>query len=117
MKYLYLLIIPALVFGQASVDRMTPTTDSHFSENIEIAEGCVLAIKGTSVNFEEDWMKVAPEGITVISSEGRSISFEKLQAPFWAEISSYYKGKCSYITSLRVLKQYKYDDEGGVISY
>ena len=120
IKYIFI-ILPVFLFAQRTDktpiagDVKTIVVDDNYDWSVEAEQGCVLAINGDSINFEEQWMHFAPEGTAFISKENTTLSFESLEPPFWAEVSFCAKGSRIYVKSLRFLKQFEYDAEGYII--
>ncbi len=112
MKYLWLLISLSLVFAQE-------TSKGAFiieQDESEIGQvGCVLAIHGDSINFEEAWKPITPEGVMVTTKNNEQMKYSDLQAPFWAKIHKTSKGGKVFVSAIQVLAQFSYDDEGYII--
>ena len=116
MKYLYLILLPLLVFAQ-DVDKFEPesSTDVSCDWLIDGKQGIVLEIHRDAMNFDEQLMYFDPSGVAVSSNEGNKISLNELEAPFMAEIVCYGTGGRTYVKSVRFLKQFSYDATGYII--
>lgn len=117
-KYLCLFILLLSLLAHADENKRVP-----LKKNIQIdgsrehLRGCVLAIEGNKVNFEESWMPLAPDGVVISApnSEENIDSFDDLRAPFYADIDIYWVGDKTYISAIRMLKQFEYSSDGYII--
>lgn len=115
IKYLCLIILPLLIFAQDTDDEKTAPFFTGDGDRSVLRQGCVLAISGDSINFEERWVHPSPTGVVMSSEDGEVISFKELRPPFWAEVSYYRKGPRVYLKTLHFLKQLEYSAEGYII--
>lgn len=111
-KYM-LIILPMVIFAQET-DMEALLTES-YDWAVNDVQGIVLAVTPDSINFDEQWLRILPAGLSVASDHATRLTYAKLRPPFWAEISYFKRGPRVYISSLRFLKQLGYNDRSEII--
>ncbi len=87
-----------------------------------VCKGLILAIEPGRINFEEMWLRIPnPETkiehnlmLTITDEIGRKIEYRDLHAPFLAEIAYTIISDQAIVTKIKILKQYRYDENGFV---
>jgi hypothetical protein len=116
-KYLCFIILPLVIFAQEH-SKVVVSHEMYSTSKIDTIDGCVMAIEGNAVFFEEEWFYLADDGFAVSSENPYNIDdFEDLKAPFWADLGIVTRNSKTYIKSIRLIKQFKYDKDYGIVGY
>lgn len=109
-----ILILPPLI----AQDLAEKITAPEYGEDIFIGKGYVGAVEKDRINFEEMWLSIpnlklrTAKSLAIVNEIEQPLSYEKLTAPFWAEVIYDYSGNEKILLKIKVLKQYRYDEEG-----
>jgi len=119
VKYVYLILLPLLIYAQAT-DKAEALKKADISiENCDWCivdqQGIVLAISGDSINFEEKWLHPVPAGLILTAKSDAQITIQSLEPPFLARVSLFGKGKRTYLSELHFLKQFKHSRDGMIV--
>jgi len=116
IKYLYLILLPLLILAQSTKKILPISSEEEYDWSVSDKNGMVLRVSGDSIDYEEKWMHIPAQGVSITSKTNEPIQLENLRPPFEVIVSFYGKNGRVYIKSLQFLRQFAYDAEGMIIN-
>ena len=114
MKYAKYMLIILPLFVVAQEADMRALKAERYDWALNDVPGIVLAVTPDSINFDEQWLRILPTGLSIASDDAMPRSYAQLHTPFWAEVSYAKSGSRLYVTSMRFIKQLEYNDYGEI---
>jgi hypothetical protein len=115
MKYAkcILIIVPLFVLAQEA--DMKVLKAEQYDWALSDVTGIVLAVTPDSINFDEQWLRILPTGLSIASDDAMPRSYAQLRTPFQARVSYFKSGSRLYVTSMRFIKQLAYNSRGEIV--
>lgn len=122
MKNLKLFLILLILLPVIAQDTDKESQNVQDTQDLYLRKGLILAVEPGKINFEEMWLPIPnPESkmqshliFTVTNEFGGKIEYGHLTAPFLAEIVYLIINDQKIVTKIKLLKQYRYNDDGFV---